>query len=164
MNRFLLSLALLVAVYLLVLASAAPWDIAFGVLIGSALLLMFRGFVFGGQMRPLPSLWRRILAFFPFAVMVVWEILRGTWNVALVVLHIRPMRQPGIVPLPIGERTPLGIAVNSLVIALPPGSFMVDVDYEKQVMLIHVLDASDPDAVREGFQEFYRRYQRHVFP
>ena len=61
------------------------------------------------------------------------------------------------------QRTPLGIAVNSLVIALPPGSFMVDVDYEKQVMLIHVLDASDPDAVREGFQEFYRRYQRHVF-
>ncbi len=164
MNRFLLSLACLVVVYLLVLASTAPWDIAIGVVIGGSLLLATQGYVFGGHLDPIPSLGRRIVAFFPFALMVIWEILVGTWRVALIVLHLRPMRKPGIVPLPIGERTALGIAINSLVIALPPGSFMVDVDYEKQVMLIHVLDASDPEAVREEFQEFYRRYQRHVFP
>jgi hypothetical protein len=31
-------------------------------------------------------------------------------------------------------------------------------------MLFHVLDASDPDAVRRRYEDFYRRYQRSVFP
>jgi multisubunit Na+/H+ antiporter MnhE subunit len=164
MNRFLISLVGLVAVYVLVLASAAPWDIAIGVLIGVSLLLLAQGYVFGGRLRPIPALGRRILAFFPFVLMVIWEIIHGTWDVALIVLHLRPLRKPGIIPLPIGDRTPLGIAISSLVVALPPGSFMVDVDYEKDVILIHMIDASDPDAIRARFQEFYRRYQRHVFP
>ena len=41
---------------------------------------------------------------------------------------------------------------------------LVGVDEEKRVMLIHAIDAADPDAVRESQQEFYRRYQRRVFP
>ncbi len=31
-------------------------------------------------------------------------------------------------------------------------------------MLMHVLDATDPDAVRARHDEFYDRYQRAVFP
>jgi len=31
-------------------------------------------------------------------------------------------------------------------------------------MLFHVIDASDPDAVRVHFNRFYQRYQRPVFP
>jgi multisubunit Na+/H+ antiporter MnhE subunit len=31
-------------------------------------------------------------------------------------------------------------------------------------MLIHVIDASDPDAFRKDREDFYRRYQRKVFP
>jgi multisubunit Na+/H+ antiporter MnhE subunit len=31
-------------------------------------------------------------------------------------------------------------------------------------MLVHVLDASDPDAVRRHHDRFYERYQRMVFP
>ena len=31
-------------------------------------------------------------------------------------------------------------------------------------MLFHVIDASDPDAVRAQLDRFYQRYQRRVFP
>jgi multisubunit Na+/H+ antiporter MnhE subunit len=31
-------------------------------------------------------------------------------------------------------------------------------------MLFHVIDASDPDAVRDHLDRFYQRYQRRVFP
>ena len=164
MNRFLISLAVLVLIYLLVLASVAPWDIGFGVLLSASLLVAARGFIFGGRPRAIPSLGRRILAFVPFLLATIREIMRGTWTLALIVLHLRPLRHPGIVALPIGERTPLGVAVSALVIGLPPGSFLVDVDEEERDMLIHVIDASDPSADREEHQEFYRRYQRHVFP
>ena len=52
----------------------------------------------------------------------------------------------------------------ALVTGLPPGSFFVDVDRERGVALIHVLDASDPEAFREQQEDFYRQYQSKVFP
>ncbi len=164
MNRFLLTLALLVVVYALVLASAHPWDIALGVVLGGGLLLATRGFVFGGPPAPVAGLAGRLLAFPLFAAATVLDIVRGTWAVALVVLHLRPLRHPGIVAVPIGERTPVGIAATALVATLSPGEFLVDIDWERRAMLLHVLDASDPEAVREAHERFYERYQRRVFP
>jgi multisubunit Na+/H+ antiporter MnhE subunit len=41
---------------------------------------------------------------------------------------------------------------------------MLDVDSERRAMLFHVIDASDPDAVRAHIDGFYHRYQRRVFP
>ncbi len=164
MNRFLIALATLILIYVLVLASTDPWDVAFGALVGTALLLGTRDFVFSGGAVPIPNLALRTLAFLPFTAATVWDILRGTWTVALVVLHVRPLRRPGIVAIPIGKRTPLGVAATSVVTTLSPGSFLVDVDEADRMMLMHVLDASDPDAVREEYEAFYWRYQRHVFP
>lgn len=100
----------------------------------------------------------------PFAAVVFRNILVGTWKVALVTLGLRPLVRPGIVAVPIGERTPTGIAVWAVITGLPPGSFFADVDGERGVVLIHVLDARDPDAYRREQEEFYRRYQSKVFP
>ncbi len=164
MTRIILALVLLVLVYALTLASADPWDLALGALVGGSTLIVYRRFLFVGPPVPAPILLRRVVGFVPFAVALVWDIFRGTWNVALVVLHIRPLAHPGIVAVPIAERTPLGVAVSGLATTLSPGAFLVDVDWDQRVMLIHVLDATDPDAVRAEHQRFYRRYQRHVFP
>jgi multisubunit Na+/H+ antiporter MnhE subunit len=163
-SRFLLALAALVATYLLVLASVDPWDLAFGVLLGTILLVAARTYVFGGWPRPISHLGRRAVAFVPLVLATIWDIVRGTWAVALVVLHFRPLRRPGIVAVPFGERTPLGVAVSALIVTMSPGAYLVDIDNEERVMLLHVLDASDPDAVRAEFQEFYRRFQRPIFP
>jgi multisubunit Na+/H+ antiporter MnhE subunit len=54
--------------------------------------------------------------------------------------------------------------VTGLATTLSPGSFLVDVEWDKGLMLFHVLDATDPNAIRAGYQHFYERYQRHVFP
>lgn len=164
MSRFPLSLVGLVAVYVLVLASADPWDLGIGAALAGGLLWATRGFVFGADPPPIAGLAGRVVAFLPFAAAVAWDIVRGTWTVALVVLHLRPLRHPGIVAVPIGERSPIGVAVTALVTTLSPGSFLVDVDRRRGAMLIHVLDASNPDAVRADHERFYRRFQRRVFP
>ncbi len=164
MTRIVLALFLLVLVYALSLASAHPWDLAMGALVGGLILIVYRRFLFVGPAVPTGTLLRRVVGFVPFAVALVWEIFRGTWNVALVVLHVRPLLHPGIVAIPIAERTPLGVAVSSLATTLSPGAFLVDVDWNQGVLLIHVLDATDPDAVRAEHERFYRRFQRHVFP
>jgi multisubunit Na+/H+ antiporter MnhE subunit len=93
---------------------------------------------------------------------VLRDITVGTWQVALVVLGLRPLRCPGIVAVPLGDRTDLGAVVSSLVSTLSPGELVVDIDHDRGAILVHVLDASDRDAVRARFEDFYRRHQRDV--
>ena len=90
----------LVAVYLIVLVSLDPWDIAMGAALGVGLILVFRRFLFVESSLSVASVLFRIVAFVPFALAVVRDITVGTWQVAAVVLGIRPLRHPGIVIVP----------------------------------------------------------------
>jgi multisubunit Na+/H+ antiporter MnhE subunit len=162
MKRAVFIVVLLTGVYAMVLASFHPMDLLFGAIFSGTLLYAFRSFVFGGRPDSLPRFLRRCVAFFPFAGVAAWDIIAGTWEVALVTLHVRPLARPGIVKLPIGEWTPVGAAVLALVTTLSPGAFLVEANDE--YMLIHVIDASDPDAFRKDREDFYQRYQRKVFP
>ena len=154
----------LVLIYCLVLASDHPWDIAIGTAVGIVVLAISARFGSGSTLAGPPSLASRIMAFPIFAAVAVYDVIRGTFLVAAIVVGVRPLRHPGIVAVPIGERSALGVAVSSLVTTLSPGSFLVDVDWAERTMLIHVIDASDPDQIRAELEAFYQRFQRRVFP
>lgn len=163
MVRLALPLILLVLVYALALGSFYPADLALGAVLSGALLFALRRFVLPGE--PATSgIFGRVLGFFPFAAAVGRDVVVGTWEVTLITLHLRPLGRSGIVAIPIGERTGTGVAVSALVATLSPGEVLVDVDRERGVMLIHVIDADDLEAVRAHHEEFYRRYQQKVFP
>jgi multicomponent Na+:H+ antiporter subunit E len=164
LTRYVAAVGLLTLVYALALASFDPLDIIFGAGLSAALVYCSREFVFGEGSGRGPSVLGRAMAFVPFAFAVLRQILLGTWEVTLVTLHLRPLAQPGIVAVPIGSRTPSGVSAWAVVTGLPPGSFFVDVDRERGVALIHLLDAGDPDAFRRDQEDFYRRYQSKVFP
>lgn len=164
MKRFLFILFLLTLTYALVLGSFRPWDLAIGAVVSGALLYVLRGFAIGARPAHAGGFVERLGSFVPFVMATVREIIAGTWEVALVTLHLRPLESPGIVAIPIGERTPTGVAVSALATTLSPGTVLVDVDWERGVFLIHTIDASDPEAVRRHHEDFYRRYQSKVFP
>ncbi len=164
MTRYAAAVVGLTLIYALALGSLHPLDLLFGACLSAALVSVSRRFVFGDGPDGRVSLLRRAVALVPFSLAVFREIVVGTWEVTLVTLHLRPLKRPGIVEVPIGERTPAGVAVWAVVTGLPPGSFFVDVDGDRGVVLIHILDASDPEAFRRQQEEFYRRYQRAVFP
>lgn len=159
-----LAVVLLIAVYLLALASLHPLDVAGGTVIALAVALGLRGFLFPGNGARPPRLLRRIARFPIFAVAVAWEITAGTWQVAMITLGLRSLVKPGIVAIPIGERSPTGIAATTLAITLSPGEVFVDLDRSRGELYVHVLDARDPEAIRERYERFYDRYQRGVFP
>jgi multicomponent Na+:H+ antiporter subunit E len=163
-SRLAAAAVLLAATYLLALASVDPVDVATALVVGVALLVGFRRFLFVERPQGGPSLLTRMLAFPLFAAAVIVDITRGTWEVALIVLHVRPLRSPGIVAIPFGGRTPLGAAVTALVATISPGEVLVDLDRERRVMFLHVINASDPDGVRRKHEAFYERFQRRVFP
>ena len=160
----LLIVALLTAVYALALTSVAPLDLLSGAVLGGGLLVLSRAVTVPDGKLGVWTVLRRMLAFVPFAFAVVRDVYTGTWRVALIVLGLQPLRAPGIVRVPIGDRSPTGVAVSSLVETLSPGSVLIDVDWEERVLYLHVIDATHPDKVREQMHTFYERYQRHVFP
>jgi multisubunit Na+/H+ antiporter MnhE subunit len=158
--RLLAGAAVLCLIYVAVLGSADPLDLLVGALLGGIALAATRA-----SRRPAsPGLARRVVRFFPFAAVVLAEVVTGTWHVALVVLGVRPLRSPGIIDVPIGERTRRGLAVSTLALTLSPGSLLIDIDETRGVMLVHVIDATDAEEVRAKFEHFYTRWQRPVFP
>jgi multicomponent Na+:H+ antiporter subunit E len=156
--------AALAVVYVMTLASTDPIDLATGLLIGAALLLALARMPSGPDGGGGTGAVRRALWFPVFAWGVLLDILTGTVDVAARVLHLRPLDRPGIVRVPIGDRTERGVAISALATTLSPGSVLLDVDHERGDLLLHVIDASDPDGVRDRHQHFYERYQRRVFP
>lgn len=164
MRRFVATAVGLAFVYVLTLASDDPLDLIGGLVLGAALTALLAGRLAAGPAGDLPPIAGRVLGFPVFAGAVVADVLAGTFDVTLRVLGIRKLEHPGIVRVPIGKRSERGIAVSALATTLSPGTVFVDVDRERGDMLLHVIDASDPDAVREKLQQFYDRYQRRVFP
>ena len=164
MNRAPLWLVLLTVVYALALASFDALDLLLGALLGGCLMVALRGFLFGGRPRSIERLGRRVLALPGFAWAVLRDMTIGTWQVAAVVVGLRPLERPGIVAVPFGDRSPNGVVVSSFAATLSPGEFLVDIDWSERRLLFHVLDARDPDAVRARFANFYTRYQREIAP
>ncbi|MDP8901832.1 MAG: Na+/H+ antiporter subunit E [Actinomycetota bacterium] len=163
MGRLVLPLVLLTLVYALVLGSFYPADLALGAILSGVLLYVLHPFVLPGGTRS-RGVFGRVVGFFPFAAAVARDVAVGTWEVTLVTLHARPLGRSGIVAIPVGERSELGVAVSALVATLSPGEVLVDLDRGRGVMLIHVIDAADPEEIRRRHEDFYRRYQRRVFP
>lgn len=101
-----------------------------------------------------------LLVYFPVLVWYLFiDILRGTWQVIVVTLGIRPLSKPGIVKLPVATHSPYGVGPVGYFITLSPGSFMIDVDWEEGAMYVHVLDASDPEAIRRDAEKYYRLWE-----
>ena len=163
MGRFVLPLILLTLVYALVLGSFYPADLALGAVLSGGLLYFLHPFVMPGGAGP-GGIFGRVVGFFPFVGAVARDVAVGTWEVTLVTLHARPLGRSGIVAIPVGERSETGVAVSALVATLSPGEVLVGLDRGRGVMLIHVIDAADPEAIRRRHEDFYRRYQRRVFP
>ena len=128
----LLVVALLAAVYLLTLGSTHPLDLALGLVLAAALTAGLRGRLRPPQGHGVPPLPVRLAACPLLAGAVLAEIGRGTWDVGLRVLGLRPLEGPGVVLVPIGERSPQGVAVTGLLVGLSPGSMLLELS------LIHI--------------------------
>ena len=91
------------------------------------------------------------------------EMVRGSWRTARFCL--RGGGQPGL------RRDPARATARATRVALwgvltgeAPDEVPVDVDEERDVLIVHLVDASDPDAVRERHRRAHERAQRRVVP
>lgn len=159
--------AILTVIYLLVLGYPKPGDVLVGVALAVALVAGER-FIHPlehaeGPPPQTPAL-RRLAGVPALIGGTVVDMVRGSVTVARYCLRRRPPSAPGVVTIPIGQCPPSSATAWGIRVGLAPDSIVVDIDERQGRMLIHVLDAHDPDAVRAEQRDLYERRQRRVFP
>jgi multisubunit Na+/H+ antiporter MnhE subunit len=158
MSRIIVQALALMGIYLLVLTSAKPGDAVVGLLLGLALAVALRPRL-PGRRPATPSL-AGLIALGPLLAQTVVEMAVGSWRTALFCL--RGAGRPGFVEIPRGERSRHSVALWGVLTGEAPDEVPVDVDEERQVLIVHLVDAGDPDAVRERHRRAYERAQRKV--
>jgi len=159
MSRVIAQALVLMGIYLLVLTSARPGDAEVGLLLGLALALALRSPRAGGRaatprLAVLPAL-GRVLG------QTAVEMVRGSWRTARFCLRGGGGR-PGFVEIPRGERSRHAVALWGVLTGEAPDEVPVDIDEERDVLIVHLVDAGDPEAVRARHARAYERAQSKV--
>jgi multisubunit Na+/H+ antiporter MnhE subunit len=155
----LLRAAGLVAVYLLVLTSALPGDVLIGALLALPIAAALRPRRPGRPAGPLPA---RVWAAGGLLAQTAAEMARGSWRVARYCLGGEG--SPGLVEIPQGDRSRHAIAVWGVLTGEAPDEIPVDVDEQRRVLIVHLVEASDPAAVRDRHARTHERWLRRVVP
>jgi multisubunit Na+/H+ antiporter MnhE subunit len=90
------------------------------------------------------------------------EMARGSWRVARYCLGGEG--SPGLVEVPQGDRSRHAIAVWGVLTGEAPDEIPVDVDEQRRVLIVHLVEASDPAAVRDRHARTHERWLRRVVP
>lgn len=95
---------------------------------------------------------------------VVWDIIVANIVVARIVLF-KPNseRKPAWVTIPLDLRTPEAISALAGTITLTPGTVSADLSDHGHALLVHCLDAEDPDAVRDEIKSRYEARLKEIF-
>ena len=131
----------LAAIYLLVLTSLDPGDVAIALVLGFAAAYALRPPA--DDAAPAPP-----LAIVAELARTAAEMVRGSWQVVRFCLG-RPC-SPGFVEIPRAGRSPRALARWTIETGVAPGEVVVDVESgdDPETMLIHVVEGADPEAVR----------------
>ena len=155
----LLRVAGLVGIYLLVLTSLDPGDVLVGALIATGLVLAAGP---AGSRHGAAGWGRWFAALVRMVVVTAWEIALGT--VRVVRFCLTGAGSPGFVEIPRGDRSRRGIALWGVLTGEAPDEYPVAVDDERHVLVVHLTDARDPEAIVRRHAAAREAYQRDVVP
>lgn len=99
-----------------------------------------------------------------FILVVLWDIVVANIVVAKTILFTRnTAMHPAWVSIPLDLRTPEAITVLAGTITMTPGTVSSEVAADGRSLLVHCLDAPDPDAVRDEIKQRYERRLKEIF-
>ena len=137
----------LTGIYLLVMTSLAPGDVLVGGALGVAVAYVLRPREATARgARPSVPVRARVSAGAATLVRTAWEMVLGSWRVVRFCLG--GQAAPGIVEIPRGDRSEANVALWGVLTGEAPDEVPIKVDEVRGVLLVHLVDASDPSAVR----------------
>lgn len=106
----------------------------------------------------------RVWRMLAYILLVLWDILVANVQVAWIVLTRRNKNlRPAWVVVPLDLRQPEAITVLAGTITLTPGTVSADISNTGHCLLVHALDAADPDAVRDEIKQRYEARLKEIF-
>lgn len=146
----------LLAIYLLVLTSVHPGDVLVGGTVALAIAIGLGSTARRGSSSPVR--WLRAAAGTVFQT--GGEVVVGTWRTARFCLRGRG--NPGFVEIPRSGRSNHAVALWGVLTGEAPDEVPVHVDVKRGVLVVHLVDASDPDGVRARHRRAYEQWHRDV--
>lgn len=99
-----------------------------------------------------------------FILVVLWDIVVANIVVAKTILFTRnTSMKPAFVTIPLDLRTPEAITVLAGTITMTPGTVSSDIAADGRSLLVHCLNAPDPDAVVADIKQRYERRLKEIF-
>jgi len=92
-----------------------------------------------------------------FCTVFAADVFTANWRVAWRVIGPLHRLSPAFVEVPLEIHDPFLATLLASIVSLTPGTVAIDVDRQRWVMLVHALDAPDPQAL---VQEIKARYEQ----
>ncbi|MBJ3763237.1 Na+/H+ antiporter subunit E [Maribius pontilimi] len=149
---------LLVLVWCLLINSLSLGTVVFGALLG--LLIPAATAAYWPDRPRIP----RPLRLVSYILVVLWDILVANVQVAMIVLF-KPNAdmKSNWVTIPLDLKSPEAISILAGTITLTPGTVSADLSDDGVALLVHALDAPDPEATGNQIKDRYERRLKEIF-
>jgi multisubunit Na+/H+ antiporter MnhE subunit len=128
------------------------FDLFFGLVIGFGILYVFQS-VLSTQ-----TYVKRVLNFFRWFAIFLREFILSNLNVAYIILfRSNASIEPGFIEMDISDMSYEEAILLSQTITLTPGTCTTELDFEEGTMLVHILDAADPNEVAKSIRKNLRQ-------
>ena len=97
------------------------------------------------------------------AAVVLWDIVVANLAVARRVLGPLNRLKPGFIEVPVDLGHPDAVSLLASIIAITPGTVVLDVDDARTRILVHVLDLDDPAQLIAEIKHRYERPLKEIF-
>lgn len=153
----LLSLALLL-LWLLLNRSLSAGHLLLGTLLALCIPLLTQ------ELRPLPVRVRRPLTIVRLLCRVLLDSVHS--NIAVMRLLLLPdsrSHPPGFVHVPLDLRDPNALAVLAMIVCITPGTAWAELALDRSMLLLHVLEVDDAQAIANYIKQHYERPLMEIF-
>ncbi|SDF41283.1 multicomponent Na+:H+ antiporter subunit E [Lentzea fradiae] len=157
-----LRVVVLTTIYLLALTSLRPGDVLVGLVLSTVVVATAARIRTSTSDRG-RSLRRRLAGVPGLIGGTLVDLAKGTWATTRCLMG-GGLPHGGLVEVPIPPSGQGAAAAWGIRVGFVPDTVVVELDERKGTMLLHVLDARDPDAVIADQIDSYERRQRRVFP
>ena len=153
----LLSVALFV-LWLLLNHTVSAGHMVLGAILGLLIPVLTRG------LRPLPVRVRHPWTIFKLAITVMADTSLSNLQVVRFLLFPSLRKHPAaFVHIPLELQDPNGLAVLAMITCITPGTAWAELSRDRSILLMHVLEVGDPQAVIDHVKTKYERPLMEIF-
>jgi multicomponent Na+:H+ antiporter subunit E len=142
--------------------SIDPQELLIGALCAAVVASVSYGLLFRGSTKEKFQVkrWGYAIAYLPA---YIWQEIKAHATVIRLILHPRMPIKPGIIKVPTGLRSDVGITGLANAITMTPGTLSVDVDEKEPSLYVHWIDITAPPEERgKTIAEPFERYLRRI--